>query len=181
MIKMKIKKPAPKDLLKKAGLRYSHQRELILTVLLDSPTPLTAMEILNKINSMKLRQNFWLSTIYRTLEYLLDAKLLTRIDFPDSSEAAYIAKTDAQDFHYAICTSCHKILTLRFCPLEDSVRQLSLKGFRTHHHRVEIFGICDECHEKQRLAKIRRLNKVKMQALEKSKQLNKSNTSNEHQ
>lgn len=148
MLKMRLKKPEAKELLKRSALRYSKPREIILSILLKAQKPLTAMEVLKETENMETEEKFWLSTIYRNLEYLLETKLLTRIDFPNSTEAAYIAKTDHSDLHYAVCLSCHKIFPLRLCPVEDSVRQLSLKGFRTQSHRVEIFGYCADCHSK---------------------------------
>lgn len=149
MLKMRLKKPEAKELLQKSSLRYSKQREIILSILLKAQKPLTAMDVHKETEAMDLNEKFWLSTIYRNLEYLLEAKLLTRIDFPNSTEAAYIAKTDHSDLHYAICLDCHKIFPLRLCPVEDAVRQLSLKGFRTQSHRVELFGYCAECHQQR--------------------------------
>lgn len=146
MLKMRLKKPDAKELLKRSSLRYSKPREIILSVLLKAQKPLTAMEVLQETEALQTEEKFWLSTIYRNLEYLLEAKLLTRIDLPNSTEAAYIAKTDHSDMHYAICLTCHKIFPLRLCPVEDAVRQLSLKGFRTQSHRVELFGYCEDCY-----------------------------------
>lgn len=153
MLELRIKAPTPKELLKRAGLRHTKQREIILEILLQSPSSLTANELSAILKEKDPSQNYWLSTIYRTLDFLLHAKLLTRIDFPNADEAAYIAKSNRQDQHYAVCLSCHKILPLRRCPLEDSMRQLSLQGFSTSSHRVEIFGYCEQCRKKQRTKK----------------------------
>ncbi|MDD5020049.1 MAG: transcriptional repressor, partial [Candidatus Omnitrophica bacterium] len=52
-------------------------------------------------------------------------------------------------YHF-ICKNCRKIYDIRIPSikeLDDKVRTLT--GFRIYSHRLEFFGLCDACNERQ--------------------------------
>lgn len=147
-----------RDLLQKAGLKYSRQREAILRELQESERPLTAQDLSDRLNKRaeteQTTMRYWPSTIYRTLDYLLQADLVTRVDIPNCEQGAFLFHEQNADRHFAICLHCRKVIPLATCPLHPIVRELAADGFRVTRHRVEIYGTCAEC-RKTRMRKLR--------------------------
>lgn len=153
-----------KDLLRQIGLKYSKPREAIIDLLASTKQPLSAREITNKLNfqtntnkkgkkdnqdkkeqASTDNQIYWPSTIYRTLEFLLPTGLISRLDIPGSEQGAYIYHGLSRERHVAVCLSCQKVIPLPECPLHQSAQTLAGMGFQVTGHRVEIYGLCEDC------------------------------------
>ena len=136
-----------RTLLNQAGLKFSRQRESILLLLRQSKSPQTAQEITDMLNAKQsgTAKPYWPSTIYRTLDLLLEAKLVTRMEIPSSEHGAYIMLVANADSHFAVCLGCHKITPLPACPIHEIKDELGETGFQVTNHRVEIYGLCSSC------------------------------------
>ncbi|MCK8823738.1 Fur family transcriptional regulator [Fuchsiella alkaliacetigena] len=132
-----------KQKLKKKGLRWTKQRAAILKVLLASERPLSAQEILLRLQSQnsKLR----LSTIYRNLNYFEQEQVVNLLQI-DQKENKF--ELNNGHHHHLVCADCEEVLVLD-CPLQNFEKQLSGKtDYTILEHRLNIFGICPDCKSK---------------------------------
>ena len=85
------------------------------------------------------------ATIYRTLELLLKAGLLQEHDFGEGFHR--YEPLVAQGHHeHLICSGCGRVVEFSSERLERMNQLIAEEhGFRHHHHRLEIHGLCREC------------------------------------
>lgn len=130
-----------KDLSWPRGVKKTRQRTLVLRVLEQSPTPLSAMEICARAES--LGQPLWLSTVYRALETFVDKGAVARTVL--QGDLAVYEPQRRQHCHYAVCLGCRKILRLEHCPLKVDAPLLPESDFQVLGHNLEIYGYCKDC------------------------------------
>ena len=85
------------------------------------------------------------ATIYRTLELLLKAGLLQEHDFGEGFRR--YEPLVAQGHHeHLICSGCGRVVEFSSERLERMNQLIAEEhGFRHHHHRLEIHGLCRAC------------------------------------
>lgn len=124
-------------ILSEAGLKCTKQRKAVIGTLSRADRPLSAEEIYER------SQNAARSTIYRTIERLLDKRVITSTTIPQSGGVFYeLAGNEHR--HYAVCLSCGKMKNIEACPL----RETPLNGFTITAHKIELYGYCSDCLEK---------------------------------
>jgi len=125
-----------------AGIKRTRQRESVLRVLERSDRPLSASDICSEIE--KDGEAVWLSTVYRILELFEKKKLVKKADVMNREMAAY--ELDRPEHkHYAVCVSCHKIIPMENCPMEQFRPQMEDDGFLVTGHNLVIYGFCKDC------------------------------------
>jgi len=95
---------------------------------------------------MEETANFRVSraTLYNTLILLLDARLVVKHSFGNSSQ---YEKCYNQETHlHMICTQCGKVLELHDEKLQDDINGAKLKRFHQSHYSLYIYGVCDKCY-----------------------------------
>lgn len=70
-----------KKIVKQKGLKYTEQREIVLSILLDAQDHLTAEEVYNEIKKEHPDSNIGIATVYRALSFLEEVDLITSIAF----------------------------------------------------------------------------------------------------
>ena len=85
------------------------------------------------------------ATVYRTLDLLLRADLVDEHDFGEGFKR-YEPRTQHQHHEHIICRECGKVVEFT----SDRIERMNVLiaeeyGFRHHHHRLEIHGVCREC------------------------------------
>lgn len=123
-------------------MRYSKQRETILTALKENPVHPTADHIYAMLK--KGNPSLSLGTVYRNLNLLADNGLIKRIKGLDNKE-----HFDHNTFDHAhiICTKCGHVHDIM---LEDSLKQMLNKlkegsSFTITHCDVVLKGMCNDC------------------------------------
>ncbi len=101
--------------LAQCGLKRTKQRLAILDIFSGSEQPLPAEEVFLKMKENRIAVN--LSTVYRTLETMVEKGLLTKIDFSGDNRMLYEYNRMVHR-HYLICVSCKKIIAVHHCPLK---------------------------------------------------------------
>jgi Fur family ferric uptake transcriptional regulator len=85
------------------------------------------------------------ATVYRTVELLVRAELVQEHDFGEGFKR-YEPLAGPGHHEHLICLECGKVVQ---CSSERIERMKSLiadeHGFRHHHHRLEIYGVCRDC------------------------------------
>jgi len=123
-----------------------------LDVLSKAEKPIGAYEILRRVDAA-LRRDLKPMTIYRVIEYLDRAGLVTRIE----SLGAYVANSDTRrstaHIHFW-CTHCRQASTVETAAIEKLISKgAAALGFKVGKMVVECPGICAECLPVDRLSK----------------------------
>ncbi len=122
------------------NLKPSRARLGILTICLNSDTPLDVTQV-----SDKLAGHTHLSTVYRTLEKFVSVGILERIDF---QEGKFRYEFMHGHHHHAVCNSCGSVedVSDSSSEIEALERRLSKQsGFSVTKHVLELFGLCHKC------------------------------------
>ena len=124
--------------------RQSKHRERILELLRSTDTHPTADWVYDQLK--KEYPQLSLGTVYRNLTILLEMGLAKKIHF-GSTYDRFEAKTEPH--YHLICESCGKIHDFNMPIANDLITQATeLTGFTIHHHKLEFFGLCEDCENK---------------------------------
>ena len=117
----------------------------MLSVLEHAEKPLSAMEICSEIE--KGGESAWLSTVYRILELFVKKGMVVKIAVMNNEMALYELNR-FQHKHYAVCLSCHKIISMDNCPMERFVPKIRDDDFHVVGHNIVVYGYCKDCSSK---------------------------------
>ena len=125
-------------ILKEAKLRATPKRVALLSALQSARSPRTAEELHKAVKSD-------LVTIYRNLQSLVGAGIVSEVRFKDSSVRYELAHGH---HHHIVCTGCGAVEELDGCdnsPLESQALRASERFSRIEEHALEFFGVCKSC------------------------------------
>ena len=88
------------------------------------------------------------ATVYRTLDLLMKADLADEHDFGEGFKR-YEPRSVHQHHEHIICRECGKVVEFT----SDRIERMNVLiaeeyGFRHHHHRLAIYGVCRDCQER---------------------------------
>lgn len=84
------------------------------------------------------------ATVFRSIEKLVDKKLLSRIEFADGSHH-YRVCGDSHH-HHLTCTQCHRIVEVDLCLPEEQLHAIGDQtNFEIEGHALSLFGRCSNC------------------------------------
>ncbi len=141
-----------KQMLKEKKLKVTSQRLLILELIAKHPGEhLTAEEIYDLA-----KENFpeiGLATIYRTLQVLVELKVIDKISFDDGYaryELGQVPGSKKHHHHHAICRQCGRVFPFEE-DLLDTLEQslMDCLGFSVTDHEVKLYGYCKACRSKR--------------------------------
>ena len=130
------------------GGRLTELRALVLRLILETATPLTAYQILDRLKER--RGNAVPPTVYRALEFLLAHGLVHRIErlgaFMPCHAAAGHTGHDHQAVQFLICRRCGTVAEIEDHAVSDALARAAEKaGFRANVATVELDGTCAAC------------------------------------
>jgi Fur family transcriptional regulator, ferric uptake regulator len=118
-------------------------RELIAAALRAQPRFLSAAEIHRALEASDERVS--ISTVYRTLEYLL-AKGEVTVRTDQTGESTYMLCEPSHHHHHAICRVCGRVQDVDCEAIGSFAESLrSIHGFELDEHKMEFQGTCREC------------------------------------
>jgi Fur family ferric uptake transcriptional regulator len=89
------------------------------------------------------------ATVYRTLELLVESGLVRGHDFGEGFKR-YEAMTAQSDHEHLICQRCGRVVEFANERLERMLPVLADEhGFQHQRHRLEIYGVCRECRQRE--------------------------------
>jgi Fur family ferric uptake transcriptional regulator len=88
-----------------------------------------------------------LSTVYRILDVFTENGMAEKTPVAESGMAIYELR-GAGHRHYAVCELCHRVIPMHGCPLESFLPELAEQDFRVVGHRLQMFGYCGDCSQK---------------------------------
>ena len=128
------------------GLKNTRHRIEILNILDRSAQPIPAEEVFLNLKDHGVTVN--LSTVYRTLETLVDKGLATKVKVSGDNRALYELNRQVHK-HYLVCLECKKMQAIEYCPLEDYEKSLAEQtDYLISGHRLDIYGYCPQCRDK---------------------------------
>ncbi len=135
-----------KKIVKQKGLKYTEQREVVLSVLLDAQDHLTAEEVYNEIKKEHTESNIGIATVYRALSFLEEVDLITSIAFGTDGKKY---ESNAKSHHdHLICTNCGKIIEFIDDEIEKRQDKIAKKNkFKITSHSMQLYGTCETCQE----------------------------------
>ena len=121
-------------------LKYTAQREVILSEFLRSGGHLSAEELFRMVK--KKASGVGLASVYRTLGSLVDAGLAVERRFLDRT-SVYELHEPGQHHDHLICLKCKKIFEFENEAIEDQQRRVAESlGFQLKDHKLELYGWC---------------------------------------
>jgi Fur family ferric uptake transcriptional regulator len=131
--------------LKEHGLKLTPQRRLIVDIIHDADSHITAEDIITKVNDRMPGINK--STVYRTLELLEKSGCVYKSEMDNQSIYHHV---EEGHHHHLICSECGKVIDSDenlFAPME---RFLADKyGFYANFKHLVMSGLCEECGNKE--------------------------------
>ena len=133
-----------RKIVKQKGLKYTEQREIVLSILLDAQDHLTAEEVYNEIKKEHPDSNIGIATVYRALSFLEEVDLITSIAFGTDGKKY---ESNAKSHHdHLICTSCGKIVEFLDDEIEKRQDRIAKKNkFKITSHSMQLYGTCETC------------------------------------
>ncbi len=126
-------------------LRQSRQRNRILELLQSVETHPTADWLYENLKGEFPKLS--LGTVYRNLSTLIEQGLVKKIHFGSTFDRF---EANIQPHYHLICQSCGKISDFEMPGYDDlNLRAKELTDFTIFHHKLEFYGICEDCKKKK--------------------------------
>lgn len=132
------------ELLKQQGLSITSPRLKVLAILDESDGPLSVDNIVElSTNQIPL------STVYRIVADLLDAKIVTTFSSPEKKLLVELTRSTSGHHHHLYCQSCEKVFDIDLNSkmeglIDNVIKDVSSRhGMRVYDHSFEIYGTCD--------------------------------------
>ena len=134
------------------GYRMTAAREAILKVLSKMPEHPSVEDIY--LNVHQVYPRIGLTTVYRTLELLINNGLVHKFDCGEGKARYELSQEISKnDHHYhLICTQCKSIINYSDFDEEEKdfftrieKRVLTKYKFNATHHIIQFYGLCNSC------------------------------------
>lgn len=127
--------------IKELGL--TKQREVVLQVIREADTHLTANEVFD--NAKTLLPTISFATVYNSLRFLKDAGIIAEIQFGNGA-SRFDKKITRHD--HAICNKCGKLVDLELDFPSELVRTAAVaSNFKAESLEFTLRGLCPECNK----------------------------------
>lgn len=131
------------NLMKASKMKVTTQRLAVLEYLLQSKNHPTADEIYQELEHRFT--NISPATIYNNLRALSDMGLVRELIYSNKSSRF---DGDTSEHYHIVCEGCGEMIDFHYPVLKEveaAAEQLS--NFKISHHRLELYGKCEECQE----------------------------------
>lgn len=138
------------------GYRLTIPREAILDCLNKTQEHLSAEDVYLAVH--KIYPQIGLTTVYRTLELLVQMGLVFKFDFGDGRARYELSEgpKGTRHHHHLICSSCGRVVDYTdFIDEEIELLNQTEKGlskkfnFKITNHLIQFYGLCDKCQSKK--------------------------------
>jgi len=141
---------------KGCGYRLTVPRQAILNVLSMTSKHLSAEDVYLAVH--KVYPAIGLTTVYRTLELLVQGGMVFKFDFGDGKARYELCEGPGGigHHHHLVCTGCGRIVDYKdFIDEEVDLLKRTEKGlskkynFKITNHLIQFYGLCDKCKSKK--------------------------------
>lgn len=136
--------------LRSKGFRITHQRETIIEAIAHSGEHVSAEDVFSHIQASNHSAN--ITTVYRTLELLVEQGLASRIDL-GGGRVIYATYQHGPHIHL-VCRQCGRVTDADQSLLLALTSQLKA-GYRfaADLQHISVLGLCHECQAKEALTR----------------------------
>ncbi len=128
-------------------LPVTRQRDLVAQTVLLAEDHLSVDGIRRRLRDKG--EQVGTATVYRTLDVLLESGLIRAHDFGEGFKR-YEAMPAQAHHEHLICERCGRVVEFQNERLERMLPIIADEhGFQHDRHRVEIYGICRECRQRE--------------------------------
>ena len=124
------------------GAKLTDLRRQVLELILESPAPQGAYDLLERLRTS--RGPAAPPTVYRALDFLLDQKLIHRVE----RLSAFVACIEDHDHgaQFLICTQCKQVTEVDDHAVAHALQAAASRaGFTLARATIEIEGLCAAC------------------------------------
>lgn len=119
-------------------------RRSVLTLILDSDGPVTAYQLLDQLKAV--RKSAVPPTVYRALDFLIENRLVHRIERLNAFIPCAEAEHEHHDVQFLICGRCGTVAEIEDDGVARALAKAAEKqGFKASHAMVELDGTCATC------------------------------------
>ncbi len=137
--------------LRERSLPVTTQREQVAHVLFAAGGHLSVEDIEQLLRKRNLHVGK--ATIYRTLDLLAQSGMVHERDFGEGFRR-YERVPGHPHHEHLICLRCGKVVEFANERLEKMKELIAEEyGFQHRHHRLEIYGVCRECQQREAAAR----------------------------
>ena len=135
------------------GRRMTVPRQAIFEVISGSRKHLSAEDIYMAVH--KNYPGIGLTTVYRTLDILSEAGIVSKFDFGDGRARYEFIRGDSGNHCHAVCSSCGRVFNCEdfdagTVKLEKAAEKLLKKsGFKVAGYRLNFYGLCENCRKRE--------------------------------
>lgn len=134
-----------REYLKESRHPVTPQRIRVAEILFGTHRHISADEILERLRAEG--EPVGKATVYRTLDLLRTAGLIREHDFGEGFRRYEPLRTRPHHEHL-VCTRCGKVIEFESGEIDRIEAEVAaLHRFRPLHHKMEIYGLCEECHD----------------------------------
>ncbi len=131
--------------LRQNGLKKTYQKELILETFLNTEGHLSVEDVYALVKRRDKR--IGIVTVFRTLKSLTACGIAKEITLGDGL-TRFEHSYHHPHHHHIVCTECHKTIEFVSPELERIQQEIVGKyGFVPIHHRLQVYGTCEDCRE----------------------------------
>lgn len=125
------------------NLRLTPIRKQVLEIVWSQHEPIGAYDILGKLDVASKKPSP--PTVYRALEFLMDAGLVHRIDSLNAFKGCD-SPEQAHRPRFLVCRTCHHVEEIDDRRIESAIgARAKLAGFELTQASLEILGLCSNC------------------------------------
>ena len=129
--------------LRPAGGRRSGKRDVIVNVFLRQEGHISAEHLVDLIRHEDERISR--ATIYRTLQWMVEAGIARRVDFGDGRFKFEHSYRHPRHFHL-ICKSCNQSFEFLSSDIETIIEEIAVaRNFSARQSVLQIYGTCEAC------------------------------------
>jgi Fur family ferric uptake transcriptional regulator len=129
--------------LRPAGGKRSTKRDRILKIFLRQEGHLSADDLFDLVRRQD--RGVGRATVYRTLQWMVDAGLARKVDFGDGRARFEPSYRHPRHFHL-VCTTCHRSSEFLSSDVESLMEEIAgARGFQATQAVVQIYGTCQDC------------------------------------
>lgn len=131
-----------KLIIRRMGIKVTHQRMAIFRVLYEGRAHVTAQEVFEKVRKTFSEVGF--ATVYRFMRNLADHNIVTEVRM--GGMPARYELTSENHHDHLTCVSCGKICEFENPEIERLQEEVAqFYGFELTHHILELYGRCSDC------------------------------------
>lgn len=138
-----------REILKKNGLKFTIQREVVLKTLYNNNEHFSPENLYFLIKKKYPALNVGIATVYRTLNLLEESVIATSLSFGAQGKKFELGNKPHHD--HMICKNCGLIIEFEDKTIEKKQEQIAKdKGFKLTGHLMQLYGLCNSCQKKQK-------------------------------